>query len=560
MAAAESYMEGVLDGSIPTNVWIKAAVERGKSDRNSDKYNLRYDIVSEVFEFCARLSIQNNLGKTEQFRLSPYQSWMLLELFLYYEKDDGARRFTEVIYFTARKSGKTMIAAIISFYLSLLGGYTSPQVYFAASGVKQASILLKYCKEVTKESEYLRCRLNVKKYEIETKDDGIFLATANKTGGELDGFRPLVTILDECHALKGNELRNAFMSGMGWSSDTLFISISTAGTNTTSFFKKQIDMAKKILTTSDYTDDKTLYFLYTLDDGDVDREDITTNKDLWMKANPNLGVTPPLKRYMSDMTKAWAIDEEKFKFIIKNFNVFDGSFNGAQLFSLPDINRNAKDLNIEDFYGCTIYLGLDLAPKIDISAIGAILEKDGKFYTWSDMFCAGSKDALFRKGTTMNLAEYSDHLSINWHKPTTDYRAIVDRIAWYGEHFNLIAVGYDPAYSGTMASDIEAHGIDTFPVKQYHAAFNEVIMMFENMLATDEIVIDSNPLLRYMFINTLVDENNQGMRMPAKKDSKLNGDAIDAVMAIMMALNMYIGHNVSNSAIYQFLQKYLANK
>ena len=82
----------------------------------------------------------------------------------------------------------------------------------------------------------------------------------------------------------------------------------------------------------------------------------------------------------------------------------------------------------------------------------------------------------------------------------------------------------------------------------------------ENRLATDELTVDSNPLLRYMFNNALVDENNQGMRMPAKKESKLNGDAIDAVMAILMAFNMYLGHNVEYSAIYQYLQNYMANR
>ena len=559
MAAANSYIEGVLDGTIVTSIWIKKAIERGINDRNNGKYKLKYEEVEEVYEFCSRLNIPNSKGKIEQFRLSPYQSWMLLELFLYYE-DDDSRRYTEVVYFTGRKSGKTMIAAIISFYLAILGGYYAPQVYFAASGARQAGILLEYCKQVRDKSRFLSARTEEYAYKISTSNKGFFAVTANKVGGENDGLKPLVTVLDECHALKDNQLRNAFKSGMGWSTDTLFISISTAGVNILSFFKKQVDNAKRVLEDGDYIDDKTLYFLYTLDDGDLERDDIKTNYDLHMKSNPNLGITPPLKKHIADLNQAWSIDEEKAMFIVKNLNVFDDTFSIAKLFSMPDINRNSKKLDMEDFYGSTLYLGLDLAPRIDISAIGAVVEKDGQFYSWADLFCSGSKDALFRKGTTLNLAEYSDHININWHSEVTNYEDIIDRVEWYSKHFNLISVGFDPAYSGTMASSIERIGVDTFPVKQYHASFNEPVMMFENLLATDGLTLDNNPLVKYMFHNTLMDENNQGMRMPAKKESKINGDAIDSTMAIMMAFNMYLGFNVEKSAVYQFLQNYISSR
>ena len=125
LEAVYSYIEDVESGAQSTNRWIKKAIERGKRDRASGKWNLDYEVVMDVFRFCSRLSIPNDKGKIEQFRLSPYQSWMLFELFLYYEKD-GSRRFSELVYFTGRKSGKTMIAAIISFYI-IGGGVCSPR-------------------------------------------------------------------------------------------------------------------------------------------------------------------------------------------------------------------------------------------------------------------------------------------------------------------------------------------------------------------------------------------------------------------------------------------------
>lgn len=559
LLAANSYVKYVLNGKQPSNIWIKAAVERGVDDRKSDKWVLRYDILEQLYEFCSRMRIPDAQGKVSQFILSPYQAWMLMEIFLYYN-EDGSRRITEIVYFTGRKSGKTMFAAIIEKFMVLEQDYSSPQAYFAASGTKQASILLDYCKDITKDSKYIRVRSDTQAYKIKYYNGGKAEAVANKTGGELDGLKPLVTVLDECHALPDNALRSAFTRGMGWSTDTLFLSISTAGVNITNYFYKQVKEGKKLLETKSFVkDEKTAYFLFTLDDGDLDREDLTKNKDLWLKANPNLGITPPMTRFVDDINKAWLMDEDKHEFIVKNFNVFNDEVNADRLFSMTDINRNIAAIKPEDFFGCDIYLGLDLAPKIDISAIGAVVEKDGQFYSWSDLFCAGSKDALFRKGTDTNLLNYEDDISINYGQEVTDYDAIVDRFQWYLDNFNIIGVGYDAAWSSTIVSRITRLGIDIYPVKQYHVSYNEVVLMMENLLAEDKLTLSDNFLQKYCFYNCLCEENNKGMRMFGKKISKIHGDAIDAVVAIMTAFNQWIGHNVEDSAIAAFIEAYESN-
>ena len=124
----------------------------------------------------------------------------------------------------------------------------------------------------------------MRELEVQTKTMGSFTAVANKVGGELDGKKPLVSIFDECHALPDNQLRSALLTGMGWSTDTLSVTISTAGLNIMNYFYKQIAHGKMILETDSEADDKTLYILFTLDDKDLEREDILTNEDIWVKA------------------------------------------------------------------------------------------------------------------------------------------------------------------------------------------------------------------------------------------------------------------------------------
>jgi phage terminase large subunit-like protein len=449
-----------------------------------------------------------------------------------------------------------MFAAIIAFFMVLEQGYADPESYFAASGAKQAGILLRYCKSVAKNSLNVRIRSERQVYQIKYYNDGKSEAVANKTGGELDGLKPLIAVLDECHALPDNALRSAFTRGMGWSMDTLFMSISTAGINVMNYFYKQVTHGKLILSTNTaHVDDKTQYFLFTLDDGDLERDDLSTNEDLWYKANPNLGVTPPLQGFRDDIEKAWLMDEDRAEFCVKNFNVFNTGMDAEKLFSTTDYNRNIEEFNIEDFYGCELYLGFDLAPKIDLTAIGAVVKKDGIYYAWSDLYVAGTKDALVRKGTKVNFADHKEWININWHGVTPDYQAIRDRFQFYKDNFQIQGVGFDPAFSGTLMQDVELMGIDVIPVKQYHVAYNEVVIMMENALAEDKLKFDGNIIQRYCFYNAMKDENKHGMRMVGKRESKLMGDAVDATVAIMTAFNIYIGQNIEHSAIAEYYNR-----
>lgn len=254
------------------------------------------------------------------------------------------------------------------------------------------------------------------------------------------------------------------------------------------------------------------------------------------------------------------MDSDKEEFSVKNFNVFNMGGGMDALWNMSDYARNEVDFNIEDLFGCEIYLGFDFAPRIDISAIGALVKKDGIFYTWSDMFVAGSKDALFRKGTKINLAEHKGDININWRKPVPNKHAIVDRFKWYTENFMVMELGFDPAFSGNIVDDVEGFGIDAIVVKQWHAAYNEVVMSMENAMALDDVRFKKNLIQKYCFNNCVSDENKQGMRMAGKRDSKIHGDAIDPAIAIMTAWNRWIANNVENSAIAEFYRNYNKNE
>lgn len=55
---------------------------------------------------------------------------------------------------------------------------------------------------------------------------------------------------------------------------------------------------------------------------------------------------------------------------------------------LPEsyIVRNSKRINLEDFRGCSCYIGVDLAATSDLTAVSYLIEKDGTYYFKTDYY------------------------------------------------------------------------------------------------------------------------------------------------------------------------------
>lgn len=55
---------------------------------------------------------------------------------------------------------------------------------------------------------------------------------------------------------------------------------------------------------------------------------------------------------------------------------------------LPEsyIVRNSKRINLEDFRGCSCYIGVDLAATSDLTAVSYLIEQDGTYYFKTDYY------------------------------------------------------------------------------------------------------------------------------------------------------------------------------
>src|SRR5699024_4122038 len=101
-----------------------------------------------------------------------------------------------------------------------------------------------------------------------------------KDTSSLDGFEPLVGILDEYHESKDNKMMEVLESGQIQLTSPLTIIISTAGFYLNGPMYKEYEYLKRILLNDELNDN---YFTFI---AEQDNEEEVHDVNLWIKSNP----------------------------------------------------------------------------------------------------------------------------------------------------------------------------------------------------------------------------------------------------------------------------------
>jgi len=203
-------------------------------------------------------------------------------------KEDRTRQFRTAYVETAKKSGKTELAAAIALYLLCADGEQRAEVYGAAADRQQASLvyavaadMVRLCPVLGKRVKILESRKRIV-YEPTNSSYQVLSADANNK----HGFNSSGCIIDELHCLPDDRLFNVLTKGAGDARrQSLTFLITTAGDNLQSVCYQQHQKAEDIL--NGRKTDPTFYpVIYG-----AAMEDDWTSPETWKKANPSLGVT-----------------------------------------------------------------------------------------------------------------------------------------------------------------------------------------------------------------------------------------------------------------------------
>jgi phage terminase large subunit-like protein len=280
------------------------------------------------------------------------------------------------------------------------------------------------------------------------------------------------------------------------------------------------------------TQDNLFAIVFTLDEGDDWKDE-----RLWKKANPNLGSTPSVQ-YLREQVQD-AINKGSstmVQVLTKNFNLWLD----APKVWIPEENIKAvmRPIDLSEFYGQEVFLGMDLAATTDLTAIAVFAPADEERKAICKVLYWLPEETVSRRNDTAPYREWSEKGHINLTEGNiVDYSAVKAAVYGLQEKCRIVSVGYDEWNAWETTAELSGNGITMEKVLPRFAWQSNPTKRIEMMVMAGEIELDENPVLLWNFRNIHLDRDSQDNIKPNKQKS---GEKIDGVAAMVDALYVYL--------------------
>lgn len=325
---AIQYCEDIVSGKIISNEYIRLQCQSFVDDLNrsdtDDTFQWffdrkRADRAIAFFSHCLKLTEDKWAG--QPFYLTPWQQFFVASIFGWVHRSNKKeRRYINALLKVGRKNGKTNLVAGIILLLIMLG-HKGLQAFCAATKEDQANILHQFCGRMIQQSDReIRKKFKIKRRSIEIPDEWKVFKPLGKDSDTQDGFKPDAVAFDEAAAIKDPNVFNVLTSGQMASSNVLNILLTTAQDSVGPFYEMFEEPFINDLKNGG--SDRTFGLIYTLDPEDYKNWD---DPAIWVKSNPNLGITVREDKMLEACVEAKKSSIKKSSFMVKNLNVYLGS-------------------------------------------------------------------------------------------------------------------------------------------------------------------------------------------------------------------------------------------
>lgn len=529
--SAEVYAEQVLNGEILTCELVQLAVQRYFSDiDNALERGWFFDrkAAARAIKFIESLKHTKGEWAGQRFKLEPWQQFVVWNIFGW-KLADGTRRFRYVYIEIARKNGKTALSAGIGLYMLFADGESRPEVYSAATVKDQAKICFADAVEIVKATDlknYLTPYRNSIVYELK---GGAFKPLSSDYGTH-DGLNPSCGIIDEFHAHKDSGMFDVIKSAFGARRQPLMFIITTAGFNKAGACYAYRDNVIKIL--RGINQDDTLFgMIYTLDKNE--EWDIPK---MWVKSNPNLGVSLSVDYLAGEIKDAKNRPEAVRNVMTKNVNLW---VDAEKTWILDEKwMQCVGSTTLEDLRGCDCWGGLDLSNVSDITAFVLLFNENDKFQLLPFFWIPEEK--MLEKVRKENI-NYDHWVREGFVKVTpgnvTDYDFVQADILRITVDYNLKSTAYDRWNSSQTIINLTDEGLTFNPFGQGYGSMSAPTKQFEALVLSERVEHFGNPVLRWMLSSTLVKTDPAGNIKPDKEKST---QKIDGIVSSIMALGEWM--------------------
>lgn len=462
-------------------------------------------------------------------KLELFQKAMLEAAFGFVDQENGNRKYRKVIFFVARKNGKSVLDSAIATYMLTKDNEGGAEVYSVATKRDQSKIVWEESKKMINKSpdlkKSIRCLIGGIYYD---KTDSFFRALAADSNS-LDGLNSHLVIADEVHAWKDKNLLDVMYDSMSARTQPLLLETSTMGTVRQNVFDIEYEYAAQVIDGT-IEDETLLPIIYELDD-----EKEWTNEECWYKANPALGKIKSIKTLREKVERAKANPIELVNLLCKDFNVRQNTINAWLTFE--ELNNEEIYTDWKDSYCIG---GCDLSSTTDLTC-ATILGVKNKKIRIKQMYWIPAN--LLEKKVADDKIPYDKWLKAGWLRLSGDSKIDYhDVTKWFLEEVQQndlrpLWVGYDSWNAQFWCDEMTAEGFTMQEVRQGYKTESAPLKQMKADLIDKKINYNNNPILKWNLSNVVVKVDDNENIMLSKEKAR---QRIDGAASLMDAYVIYI--------------------
>lgn len=537
-------------------------------------WNYIFDV--ELAERSISLANELTIGEGEErqpLKTRGFQNFIIGSLHGWRVKRSNKLRFREAYIQMGRQNGKSMISGTEANNRASFSGYELGRIFCAATKQDQANIVWDEVAKFIQTDPELADLYQVRNHDrtITSKITGTYIKSVGRDTKSIDGFRTVLSIIDEYHAHPTNQMYSLLLKGQAEVKSPLMLAITTAGFNLQGPCYAQYKFCKNILTGLVKKESQFIYIAemdynkWTDADGVEHEPDDIWDYRNWAKANPfslwiddvTIDMEKVARRAEIAVTAKEKGGEDLVDFLTKDLNVWVTN-GGHRFVDETKLQLCASNLTLEDMRGRKCYVGLDLSSGGDLTSVGLVFPLDGEdeFFIESHSFMPELRlqehertdDAPYRIWVREGLMT----LTSGAFGIKTDYKAVLQWLEDTADEYDLeiLEIGYDAYNAGAFLGDLENIGAPMTEVKQSARNLNDATVDLQLSIngATKEKQLvrynKKNDLLAWSLLNAVTVTNSF---KELKVDKESDGARIDPVDAIIDGWKvMFLNKSVSD--------------
>lgn len=531
MDRATKYAKMVLAGEIVAGKLVKKAAQRHLDDLKKSKnkgYPYYFDaetaeIRMDFYQLCRQYK-GDQAGKPIIPEL--WQCFIQGAVFGWKRKSDHKRRFREVYEQIAKKNGKSTDAASTALYCLTVDGESGAEIYSAATSRDQARIIFETAKQMVHRSPELKAYVNVLANNINVPSTASKFEPVSSEAGNIEGKDVYVGFIDELHLHKTRDVYDLLKGGTAARTQPLIWVVTTAGFLTEGICKERYDYAVKVLD-GVIEDDELFAYIAQPDPGD----DIL-DPSVWIKANPNLGISVKMDDLKNKARAAKEIPSAYNTFACKHCNLWVSS--SEKWMNMDKWNASGMNAPEYDLKSRRCFCGVDLSSKLDLTSVVLDFPLDNGWY-------AVLHHSFMPEATMLEREKKTGIPFSAWMKQgyitaipgeTIEQSWVEEYIRSMARKYKIVEIDYDPFSASEFANHMEADGFTCVEIRQGFISISEPMKDIEARVVCGKLIHYDDPVLRWAISNTVRVKDPAGN---IKFDKSKTTEKIDPVAAMITA-------------------------